>query len=423
MLYPFQEDILQRTKGENRVAYFLDMGLGKTFVGAKKMVELNRSVNLLICQKSKIDDWMEHFREHYPIVRKYDLTSQKGFEAFFKDSSYDCVMELGIINYELAWRRQKLLELQNFTLMLDESSLIQNRKAKQTKFILKMNPANVVLLSGTPCSGRYENLWSQSKLLGWGITEETFLSQYVNYKLIRIGKAYHKVVDDSNPYKNVERLKRKLREHGAVFMKTEEVIGLPDQTFIPVMCHKSDEYRSFLKDRIVDVDGTTLVGDTNLTMMLRLRMLCGQYNMDKLGAFRDLIQSTNDRLIVFYNFNEELLKLVKIAQEEGKPISVVNGEKKDLRCYENNEDSITFVQYQAGSMGLNLQKANKIIYYTLTLRSEMFEQSKKRIHRIGQKKPCMYYVMLCGKSIEERIWDTLQMRKDYTDELFKKEFV
>lgn len=71
-------------------------------------------------------------------------------------------------------------------------------------------------------------------------------------------------------------------------------------------------------------------------------------------------------------------------------------------------------------MGLNLQKANRIIYFALTDRSELFEQSKKRIHRIGQEKICFYYLMLCPGTVEEDIFYTLKLRKDYTDELFKK---
>ena len=70
-------------------------------------------------------------------------------------------------------------------------------------------------------------------------------------------------------------------------------------------------------------------------------------------------------------------------------------------------------------MGLNLQKANKIIYFTLPLSSELFEQSKKRIHRIGQEQACFYYVMLCKGTVEEQIFKTLEERKDFTDELFR----
>ena len=151
-----------------------------------------------------------------------------------------------------------------------------------------------------------------------------------------------------------------------------------------------------------------------------LRMLCGQYNQDKLEAFKDLVESTNDRLIVFYNFNEELNQLKRIASELERPTSEVNGSVKDLTAYEDHDDSITFVQYQAGAMGLNLQKANKIIYFTLPLLSEHFEQSKKRIHRIGQNNACFYYLMICKNTVEEDILQTLELRKDYTDYLFKE---
>ena len=71
---PHQEDALNRTEQFNRCAYYLDMGLGKTFVGAEKMYLLNNSVNVVICQKSKIDDWVQHFKEYYPSDRVMNLT-------------------------------------------------------------------------------------------------------------------------------------------------------------------------------------------------------------------------------------------------------------------------------------------------------------------------------------------------------------
>ena len=73
-------------------------------------------------------------------------------------------------------------------------------------------------------------------------------------------------------------------------------------------------------------------------------------------------------------------------------------------------------------MGLNLQKANKIIYFSLTQSSDLYEQSKKRIHRIGQNQTCFYYLLLCKNSIEDKgILPRLMMRKDFDDELFREE--
>jgi SNF2 family DNA or RNA helicase len=100
---------------------------------------------------------------------------------------------------------------------------------------------------------------------------------------------------------------------------------------------------------------------------------------------------------------------------------MVNGSIKDLSNYEQESNSVTLVQYKAGAMGLNLQKANKIVYFSLTEEAELFEQSKKRIHRIGQEKPCFYYMLICQNSIEDQeILPTLNVRKEYTDDLFEK---
>ena len=396
------------------------------------MIELGASVNLVICQKSKIQDWIDHFKSNYATHDKdymadnviFDLTNKKEFEWFLKESKratedYQNLypfMIVGVINYELAFRRPELSKLTDFTLMLDESSLIQNEQAKRTKFILKkLQPANVILLSGTPTGGKYENLWSQLTLLGWNISKTTYWNTFINYHFEDYGGFPVRVIDG---YKNVDRLKRKMREYGCHFLKTEDVLELPEQIFTTVRIPVSKEYRKFRKDRVVEVDGTQLVGDNTLTKMLYERQLCGQYSKAKLEAFKDLVDSTEDRLVVFYNFTAELEQLKNGLL---RPVSIVNGQYKDLTAYEAHDNSITFIQYQAGAMGLNLQKANKIIYYSPPLSSELYEQSKKRTNRIGQSRTCYYYNLTVTESIEEKIYKTLAMRRNYTERLFEEE--
>jgi SNF2 family DNA or RNA helicase len=424
-LYEHQKQALKQTKDFNRVAYYLDMGLGKTFVGSEKMKQLGADTNLLICQKSKISDWMQHFKDYYSEIRIYDLTNKKQLSDFISHDTawagyHGATMAVGIINYDLVFRRSELLQLEHFTMMLDESSQIQNDTAKRSKFILKMKPDNVILLSGTPTSGKYENLWSQMNLLGWSISKELYNRQYVNWVKVETDGFIHHVIDKEEPYKNVDRLKQKMRDHGSVFLKTEECFDLPEQIFIPVTVPKTKEYIQFRKKGLVTIDGVELVGDSTLTKRLYSRMLCGHYNKDKLQAFKDLASSTKDRLIVFYNFNTELDALQRIAAELERPISQVNGHVKDLTAYENEEDSITLVQYQAGAKGLNLQKANKVVYFTPTEKCEDWMQSQKRIHRIGQEKPCFYYQMICKDSVEERIYEALAKGIDYTNYLFEE---
>lgn len=440
-LLSHQELALDRTDEFNRCAYYLDMGLGKTFVGAEKVYLLNNDVNLVICQKSKIDDWVEHFQKYYPDYLVLDLTNKKQgtqFREMIESGVFD-VQVVGVINYDLVFRRSYIGHITGFTLALDESSLICNENAKRSKFILKLNPESVVLLSGTPTAGKYERLWSQCSLLGWKITKQAFWKSYVDTKWVEDGEGYKREVIIG--YKNVEHLKKKLAEHGVVFMKTEEVMKLPDQVEQKIYLKKTKEYRYFMKNGYLLLDTLNLVqfkddsdffgndvtprielvGDNQLTKILYARQLCGQYHKDKLDAFKDLLESTEDRVIVFYNFNEELKRMTGICKQLNREYSFVNGSGRSMYAYECVQNSVTFIQYQAGAMGGNYQKANKMIFFTLPLGKgscDMWEQAKKRIHRIGQKKTCFYYYLLVKDSFEEKNLAALQEGKEYTDELF-----
>lgn len=413
-LFDYQEKALALTSDKDNSAFYYDMGLGKTFIGSERLRLYGERVNIIVCQKSKIKDWCEHFKEHYTDYAVFDLTNKKDMQGFMIYPIYKCI---GIINYELAYRREELRQLKDFTMMLDESSMIKNETAKRTKFILSLKPSHTILLSGTPTDGKYEFLYSQLRLLGWKITKTAYYNRYIKTELRSYGGPMFRVVTG---YKNVSELKAKLKEYGAVFAKTEEVIKLPEKKFIKEYSTVSSDYKKFMKDRVIKIDDKELTGDSTLSKRLYARMLCSAYSKDKIARLIDLVNSTSDRVIIFYNFNTELEALRKVLFDG--PISIVNGQIKDLKAYENNDNSVTLIQYQAGAMGLNLQKANRIIYFSLPERSELFEQSKARICRIGQEKQCYYHIMMCRKSVEEKIYECLLMRKDYTDELFRKEF-
>lgn len=273
------------------------------------------------------------------------------------------------------------------------------------------------MLSGTPVAGKYEELYSQIKLLGWKITKKSFWDTYILYREIKVNGFPQKMVYG---YKNIERLKRKLREHGAVFMKSEDVLELPNQVHTIEKVKNTTDYKKFKKDRILIKGDLELIGDTTLTKMLYLRQLASMYNKNKLERLRELLEATEDRVIIFYNFKYEYEIISELCESLKKPISMINGDRRNLDNYHSKDNTVILCQYQAGAMGINLQKCNKIIYFSLTLSSELFEQSKKRTHRIGQKKSCFYWYLTTENSIDEDIYKTLLERKDYTDLLFKE---
>lgn len=385
------------------------MGLGKTFVATEKAETFNENIIVVVCQKSKIEDWKEHYEVYYPHYKAISYNKD------LKSIDQNTVL---IINYDLIWRREQFRKLRDYTLILDESSYIKNSTSKRTKYIMKLRPTNIILLSGTPTGGKYEELYTQIKLLNWDISKKSYWNTYIKWIDMDVGGFKKPRVTG---YKNIERLKRKLREHGAVFMKTEEVITLPDTLNFNIHAAAPKEYKTFNKDSIVTVDHKELIGETTLTKMLYLRQLAGMYNKNKYEKLIELLESTEERLIIFYNFKEEFKNIKDICKKLNKPISIVNGDTRDLKNYESLENTITLIQYQAGSMGLNLQKARTIIYFSPNCSSDLFEQSKKRTHRLGQTQTCKYYYLITKGSIEEKIYKSLAERKDYTDKLFSME--
>lgn len=415
-LYQHQKDVLQQTEKYDRVAYYLDMGLGKTYCGSYKAVSFNKPI-LIICPKSLISQWIEHFNDVHTEWGTYDLTKKKHLDEFI---GAERINKVGIINYESAWRKPELLKLRNFTLMLDESQAIANDTSKQTKGVVKLKFDNLVLLSGTPCSNaRYDKLYTQLKMLGLHMNKRSYEDRYCNFFDMEKSGIKFRVLSKTNPYKNVDELKQVMKGLGCVFMRTDEVLDLPEQRFINVFVPPSKYYKTFVKDGYVDCGDTEYISSSPATDMLYARQLCN--SKEKLEMVRTLIEGTEDRVIIFYNFNCELELLQQLVQKLKRPISYVNGSVKNLNCYNNNSDSVTLVQYQSGSSGVNLQKASKMIYYSPPIKSDFFEQSKKRIHRIGQDNKCTYWKLITNNSIELNIYNTLAKKQDYNEELFKHE--
>lgn len=410
-LYKHQKDVLKSLEKVTRCCLAMDMGTGKSHTSTEKLRSLDFKYALVVCQKSLVPMWLKHLSDNYPEWTVIDYTKPK---AKIPDSK--CVI---VLNYDIVFRRPELMRLKNLSVILDECTIISNPSAKRTKAIFRLDIENAILLSGTISKGKYENLWTLVQLCGWKISKREFYDRYIIEQEINIQNSQFpiKIVVG---YRCVEELKSMLRNYGFRFLKTEDVISLPEQTFVDVEVDTTPKYRKFCRDCVVEVGEKTLLGATTLTQMLYERMLCGQYNDAKLEAFSDLLDSTDDRVIVFYNFNEELDALKKVIGKS-RPISEVNGSVKDLTAYENKENSITLLQYQSGAMGLNLQKANKIVYFSPTLSCEYWMQSQKRIHRIGQQKPCFYYTLVCKNSIEGRIYSALQRGVDYTNRLFEEE--
>jgi SNF2 family DNA or RNA helicase len=102
---------------------------------------------------------------------------------------------------------------------------------------------------------------------------------------------------------------------------------------------------------------------------------------------------------------------------------ILDGEQKDKDVWKQfqSDESIKVIicQYQSGAQGIDLFAADTIIYYEPTLSSTTLEQSRDRIHRMGQTQKCSYIHFITKKSVEEDIYKALARYEDFSERLFE----
>lgn len=405
-LFQHQIDVINSVKDKKNVGLFLDLGLGKTITSTVLALIFDNPKTLIVCPKPLIDGWKQTLRDFFKITicDFKDIADKNGFF---------------VINYDKLIRNDEFLKLKDYTLILDESSKICHDDTKRTRFVMKMKPKNTILLSGSPCAGgKYELLYTQAKMLGVDMTKTKWWDSFVKWHVGDFNTGHKfKIVDG---YKNTDKMMDLLKKNGAVFMKSEDVINLPEKIENVIEIPSTREYWKFLKKRVIEIGGKEYVGDNPLTLRLYARMFCGSMNPNKVDTLEYLLSDTDERVIVFYSFKEDCEKIKEMCKKLNKPVSIVNGDEKNLENYENFDNSVTLCQFQSASYGLNLQKANKIIYFSLNESADAYIQSIGRIRRIGQNRTCYYYYLVCKDSIESDILDSVKKGEDYNDKLFKK---
>lgn len=430
-LYDFQRQALDKIQDRDNAALFWQMGAGKTVSSIQLTERWDSLILVCLVLKSTVSQWIDELKEQTDrqVFNGYKKSKKDGIRPFIDATGRKAL----VIGYD-AYKAKSAAELRQYindneedvSMICDESSLIGHMTSERTKAVMKTKTKHRLLLSGTPATGgKLEAIIPTACMLGWHMTKEQFLQQFCHV---------YEWTDPTRPwmtipiiqgYKNIDKLREGLKEHGGSFITMEEAgVQLPETTEQIISIQTPPEYKKFMKHGIVKIGDQEIIGENNLTKMLYARQICSVYNPAKAAALEELLQQAGDEpVVIFYNWAAELYVLQKIREKLGRPMSIVNGQKKDLKEYEaGTPGTVILCQYQAASMGLNLQKARICIFYSQCLSYSDYEQAKARIHRIGQTKNCNFYNLICSDSIEEDILETLEQRKDYTEQLFTERY-
>jgi SNF2 family DNA or RNA helicase len=70
-----------------------------------------------------------------------------------------------------------------------------------------------------------------------------------------------------------------------------------------------------------------------------------------------------------------------------------------------------FLSTDAGGAGINLQLASAVINFEPPWNPARLEQRIGRVHRLSRKRPVQVVHLLAQHSIEERVWETVNLKK------------
>lgn len=401
ILYDFQKELLRKIKPSFLLAS--DTGTGKTVMAIYHYLKHNKGEPLLIVappQKIKEGGWdreIEMINEHHDI-----------------DIKYEC------LSYGVLARRWK--EFKGYFVIFDEAHYIKNPTSQRGKagMQLSKHATNFLLLSATPNANGWIDAINYFIMFGFTKNKTQFLRDYAIYKDLYVGRPRPvKVVDD---FKDQDKL-QKWYNTFAIKLSKDEALDLPPLIFENIYFKPSTEYKKIKKDRVLQVDGELRLFDTMSSLQYGLRYYANQ--KDKLKYAEMLAEGTTENIVIFYNFKKEKDDLIEVMKKLNKKIYEVSGQRSVIpnkNEWDKLNNSVTIVQYQAGSAGIELQYANIVIFYSLTYSYQDYEQALGRCYRNGQTKKVTAYRFMTKDTIEMAIFGALKNKRDFNEQLFRKGF-
>lgn len=347
-----------------------------------------------------------------------------------------------LINYDKVWRGDKKSPYyKKFgCIILDEAHLIKNRTSRRSKFILKIAcmADYRYILTGTPISnGQLENIWSLYCFLDpymergypysriFGGSYKTFQDRYC------ILNMYHK----PSSYIHVRELQDIINEY-SYRVKKVDCLDLPEKLpdeIIKVDCAEKALYKKLsTESAILEYE---ILAENPLSRLVKLRQLCSghiklesgemlEVKNEKLSIVQELIEGYEDdkKLVIFAEFKYSISQISALLRRLKIKHVVLDGEQKNKQIWRDFQSDKTIrvivCQYQTASAGIDLFASDTIIYYEPTLRSNTLEQSRDRIHRTGQHRPCSYIHLLTKGTVEVDIYRALVGYSDFSEKLF-----
>ena len=185
-----------------------------------------------------------------------------------------------------------------------------------------------------------------------------------------------------------------------------------------------------LKNEVDSTDGAYV-----LSTLMRLRQICVDPRMfltdykeesSKLLLCIDILKKAingNHKTLIFSQFTSVFDNLEALLNKEGIKFLKITGktkaEERIRLVNEFNESNIyvMLISLKAGGTGLNLQSADTVIHLDPWWNISVENQATDRVHRIGQKNQVNVIKLVCKNTIEDKVIELQQIKKNLADSI------
>ncbi|MGP0637736.1 helicase-related protein [Staphylococcus xylosus] len=400
ILYPTQEKVLNEAKPSHFFA--LGTSSGKSLISIYHYLKhRNNEPLLIVCPptKKKSNEWdyeIKKVEEHENIEIEYEIIASSMLAKEYQ-------------NYK------------NYFVILDEAHYFMNPTSNRGKAAQKLCKAstNFSMLSATP-GENWEKFMNYLIIFDFYKNKTEFLKKHAIYETKHFGgRSIKQIVDFQKTY-----LLERLWQTISTMKETSYFVDLPQVTERFVEFNKSTLYTKAEKDRVIKVDGEQVILDSPPKLASTLRYLTNQ--KAKVDYTKELLESTNDNVVIFYQFTKEKDNLLEMLRKLDKEVFEVSGQSFELPSQEKRKslsNSVTLVQIQAGSAAIELKYASQVIYYCPTYSYTHYQQSRGRCIRHGGHDRVEIIKFKTKGTIETQVWKALDLKQDFDEKLYLLEEV
>jgi len=355
------------------------------------------------------------------------LTKKKAISSIEKDYKafgFDNYFNITVINYESLHKMDGAFDL----LVIDESHVNgafpkPNKTSKLIK--LKYSHLPMILLSGTPAvessSQWFHQFWISlhSPFKSYGSFYK-WANDFVDVFEVNFGNGY--------PSKNYSKA------------RTEQVLNIIEPYLI-TFTQKDAGFetsvkenilysqpldrtkaiaKQLIKDRVVNGKDDVILADTPVKLMSKLHQI---WNGTCIGESGNIIFIDDTKIDFIRNhFEGKKIALFYYFKAELELIKKEYGDNVTTDLEEFNITNKNIALQQSGLEGINLSKADYIVYYNFGFSGKNLIQSLDRMTTMNRKSNDVYFVFERG-GMSEKVYKAVSQKKNYNIKLFSKDFL